>query len=87
MDEDNVLDSVPFKSVEELIESFREELETVYYISRSGRNGFSYRIALVEKFLNDNGISDFDDLTDNEKEFVSKMIDLILKGNIIRIDY
>ena len=87
MCEEDIFDSTPFKSVEELAESFRQELETIYLYSNRGINKSStlFRIQLVYRYLEDNGIDDIENLTADEKHIVLKNIDRILKGNIIKI--
>ena len=87
MCEEDIFDSTPFRSVEELAESFRQELETIYLCSnrRINKSSTMFRIQLVYKYLEDNGIDDIENLDYGEKEFVLKNIDRILKGNIIKI--
>ena len=84
MCEEDIFDSTPFKSVEELAESFRQELETIC-LGGNNRRGVLFRIKLVYKYLEDNGIDDIENLTADEKEIVLKNIGRILKGNIIKI--
>lgn len=87
MCEEDIFDSTPFKSVEELAESFRQELETIYLYSnrRINKSSTLFRIQLVYNYLEDNGIDDIENLTADEKHIVLKNIGRILKGNIIKI--
>ena len=85
MVDEDILDSTPFKSVEELAEDFRVQLKTICVGSSTNRNNFILKMELVEKYIKDNDINDFDSLTVEEKAMVSENIDRILKSNIIKI--
>ena len=85
-DEDNIISSTAFKSVEELAKSFREELNTVCLRPRNNYRHMAYRWYMAEEYINDLG--DFEDLTDEEILIACNNIDRILKGKVkmIKID-
>jgi hypothetical protein len=85
MVDEDIFDSTPFKSVEELAEDFRGQLETICMGPSTSRNNVLLKMELVEKYIKDNNITDFDSLTIEEKAMVSENIDRILKSNIIKI--